>query len=95
MDVEKFCLIQLREMVKKGYDLEIINKVINKINIPLIVLGGAGNSDHFVEAFNKTKIALAAANLFNHIEHGDFKIKKDLNKYFNDVRKPNFFEIYN
>ena len=85
-----------RDGLKKGYDLEIINKVINKINIPLIVLGGAGNSDHFVEAFSKTKItSLAAANLFNHIEHGDFKIKKDLNEYFNDVRKPNFFETQN
>ena len=85
-----------RDGKKKGYDLEIIDKVINKINIPLIILGGAGNSDHFVEAFSKTKISsLAAANLFNHIEHGDFKIKKDLNKYFNDIRKPNFFEIQN
>ena len=30
-----------RDGKKKGYDLEIIDKVINKINIPLIILGGA------------------------------------------------------
>ena len=60
-----------RDGKKKGYDLEIIDKVINKINIPLIILGGAGNSDHFVEAFSKTKISslISFLNLINTTHH--------------------------
>lgn len=54
-----------------GYDLEIIDEVSKNINIPLIIAGGAGNENHFIEGLKKEKIdAVATANLFNFIGNG-------------------------
>lgn len=51
-----------------GYDLNAIEAIADKINIPLIVAGGAGNQHHLLEGI-KTKgvSAVATANLFNFI----------------------------
>lgn len=37
----------------EGFDLEIIEKVSNEVNIPVIALGGAGNISHIAEAVNE------------------------------------------
>ena len=41
-----------------GYDLELIKSVTDNVNVPVIALGGAGNTDHIAEA---VKIAGASA----------------------------------
>ena len=54
-----------------GYDFDTIYKVINSINVPLIIAGGAGNENHFLEGINHKSIsAVATANLFNFIGNG-------------------------
>ena len=79
---------------KKGFDNELINTVSSKFNIPIIACGGAGDPIHFYETFTQTSIeALAAANLFNHIEHGDYIVKKKLNLKNLNVRQPRFFNV--
>ncbi len=79
---------------KKGFDNKLIKIISNKFKIPIIACGGAGDPNHFYETFTETNIeALAAANLFNHIEHGDYIVKKKLNLKNLNVRQPRFFSI--
>jgi cyclase len=38
-----------------GFDLELVNSVLDIVNIPVIIHGGAGSVDHLVELFSKTE----------------------------------------
>ena len=81
-----------RDGKKNGFDLHTIKKVLKNVKIPLIFCGGAGKAEDFYDAFKKTSAdALAASNLFHHIEHGDYIIKKYLFERSISVRKPSFF----
>ena len=81
-----------RDGKKNGFDIETIKEVLKEINIPIILCGGASKPEDFYKAFNETSVdALAASNLFHHIEHGDYIIKKYLFEKSINVRKPNFF----
>jgi cyclase len=54
-----------------GYDLETIQNLSTKINIPLIIAGGAGNEIHLIEGLGINHVnAVATANLFNFIGDG-------------------------
>jgi len=54
-----------------GYDFNTIDKVIDSINVPLIIAGGAGNESHLLEGLKLEKVnAVATANLFNFIGEG-------------------------
>jgi imidazole glycerol-phosphate synthase subunit HisF len=53
--------------LRKGYDLSLIEQVTNAIRIPLIANGGAGNFDHFKQAFVAGASAVAAGSLFVYI----------------------------
>ena len=63
-----------RDGTKKGYDLEILEKVCNKVNIPVIASGGAGNLEHLYQALTKGKAsAVLAASIFH---YGVYSIKE-------------------
>lgn len=51
-----------------GYDLEIIQKVSDAVNIPVVACGGAGKLNHLHEAVNAGAHAVAAGSLF--VYHG-------------------------
>tara|TARA_B100001250_G_C19769834_1_gene776576 strand:- start:351 stop:1124 length:774 start_codon:yes stop_codon:yes gene_type:complete len=54
-----------------GFDLNIMNSAIHSINIPLILMGGAGNELHLHEGIELENIsAVASGNLFNFIGNG-------------------------
>ena len=54
-----------------GYDFETINKVKDKIKLPLIIAGGAGNESHLINGLGIPEVsAVATANLFNFIGDG-------------------------
>jgi cyclase len=54
-----------------GYDFDTINNIVDFINLPLIIAGGAGNESHLLEGLRVEKInAVATANLFNFIGDG-------------------------
>jgi cyclase len=54
-----------KEGTMKGYDLEIISKVTQLVNVPLVASGGAGDIIHFLDAINKSNAsAVAAGSLF-------------------------------
>ena len=51
---------------KAGYDLELTKAVSESVNIPVIASGGAGNMQHFLDAFKDGKAdAVLAASLFH------------------------------
>lgn len=48
-----------------GYDIDLIKDVAEKVNIPVIALGGAGNYNDFAKAINSGKAsAVAAGSMF-------------------------------
>lgn len=54
-----------------GYDLNVIQDVVDKIDVPLIIAGGAGNDRHLLEGLQLEGVsAVATANLFNFIGDG-------------------------
>jgi imidazole glycerol-phosphate synthase subunit HisF len=54
-----------------GFDLDTIHNLGDKISIPLICAGGAGNEAHLKEGLMESSInAVATANLFNFIGDG-------------------------
>lgn len=68
-----------RDGKASGYDAAIIKKVMSKVDIPVIVCGGAGTFDDFVDVIKKTKVSAAAAgNIFNFTENAYIKAKKVL-----------------
>jgi cyclase len=66
---------------KAGYDLELTRTISESVSIPVIASGGAGNMEHFYDAFCEGKAdAVLAASLFH---FGEIAIK-DLKNYLSD-----------
>ncbi len=54
---------------KNGFDLELLNAVMEVVNIPVIASGGCGRLEHFSEVFEKSGAdAALAASLFHYRE---------------------------
>ena len=70
-----------------GYEYEILEKICNKVNIPVIISGGAGNYEHFLEAFKKGASAAAAASIYHFTEQTPSEAKKYLSKNSIPVRR--------
>ena len=68
-----------------GYDFQTINSLLNYLNVPLIIAGGAGNESHLLEGIILDKVnAVATANLFNFMGNGlpiarEYLISKNIN----------------
>lgn len=76
-----------RDGKKSGFDIPLINHTNAQLSIPLIVSGGAGSPDHFVEVLSKTSAsAVAAANIFHYFEHSLTIVKSQLMKYGHLIR---------
>lgn len=55
---------------KDGYDLELTRTISEKVNVPVIASGGAGEPEHFFEAFTKGKAdAALAASVFHYDQY--------------------------
>lgn len=58
-----------RDGTKDGYDNEVTSLVSSRVSIPVIASGGAGNKEHFFQAFETGKASAAlAASLFHYRE---------------------------
>jgi imidazole glycerol-phosphate synthase subunit HisF len=54
-----------RDGMMNGYDTSLIKSVTEAVTIPVIALGGAGNTAHLKEAYDETSVnGLAAGSLF-------------------------------
>ncbi|MGN0686773.1 MAG: imidazole glycerol phosphate synthase subunit HisF [Oscillospiraceae bacterium] len=55
--------------VRGGFDIEMLNFVCERVNIPVIASGGCGSINHFSEVFEQTNSSAAlAASLFHYGE---------------------------
>ncbi|MDG1039768.1 MAG: imidazole glycerol phosphate synthase subunit HisF [Polaribacter sp.] len=64
---------------KSGFATEALAKLSTLLNIPIIASGGAGNIQHFVDAFKKGKAdAALAASVFHFGEIPILKLKQEL-----------------
>ncbi len=64
--------------MKKGYDLELLKKITESVNVPVIASGGAGKEEHFLEAVKYADVdGILAASVFH---FGEIKIG-ELKKY--------------
>ena len=76
-----------RDGTSKGYDLELIKFISKYINVPFIILGGAGEFKNFVEAYKlNNNLSLAAANIFHFTEQSILNAKKFMHKNKINVR---------
>ncbi|WP_434631964.1 imidazole glycerol phosphate synthase subunit HisF [Thermoanaerobacterium thermosaccharolyticum] len=70
---------------KNGYDIQLTRMVAEKVNIPVIASGGAGNKEHFKEVLTEAKAdAALAASLFH---YGELKIS-ELKSYLKENQIP-------
>jgi len=58
-----------RDGTKSGYDLDLIKKISQKINIPLIASGGVGNLQHLADGIKSGATAVLAASIFHFREY--------------------------
>ncbi len=78
-----------RDGMKTGFDIELIKNVSEKISVPVIAMGGAGDWQHFGEVLENTKAdAVAAANIFQHVDQSVYLAKKYLYENNFNVRPP-------
>jgi imidazole glycerol-phosphate synthase subunit HisF len=65
-----------RDGSRLGYDLDLISSVTSVVNIPVIACGGAGSYKDFSPGILKAGAdAVAAANIFHHVEHSTILAK--------------------
>jgi cyclase len=79
------CEILLSSMdadgVKRGYDIECVEKVCDAVKIPVIASGGCGKISDIVEIFEKTNVSAAlAASVFHYREFTVGDVKEELKK---------------
>ncbi len=62
-----------------GYDLELVARVVNAVNVPVIASGGAGTYEHMRQAIQEAGAsAVAAASIFHFTEQTPAEAKKAL-----------------
>ena len=67
--------------VKGGFDLDLLDLVASKVNVPIIASGGAGNMEHFAELFRHDGMDAGLAASIFHFKEVDIR---DLKKYLID-----------
>ena len=71
------------EGTQKGFDIELINKFIKKVKIPVIASGGMGKLEHISELVKDTDVdAIAIAHC---LHYGKFSIKDIKNLYRKNI----------
>lgn len=72
---------------KDGFALDITHAVSEAVNVPVVASGGAGNMEHFIDAFAEGKAdAALAASIFHYKEIGIPELKEYLKAKGVEVR---------
>lgn len=64
-----------RDGTMSGYDLDMINKLSEKLDIPLIASGGAGSLAHCAEALDAGASAITISSMFLFSDHSPIKVR--------------------
>ena len=76
-----------RDGSRLGYDLELIKSITSLVSVPVIACGGVGNFSHFSSGvLSGGAAAVAAANIFHHVEHSTILAKAHLHRDKVNVR---------
>ena len=67
--------------VKGGFDIEMLEAIASRVNVPIIASGGAGNREHFLELFQHPQIDAGLAASIFHFKEVDIK---ELKQYLRD-----------
>lgn len=86
-----------RDGARSGYDTRLLKMVSERVNVPVIALGGIGRFDQLADGIIKGGChAVAAANIFQHFEHSTIAAKAQLReagllvRLSSDVKYENF-----
>ncbi len=70
-----------KDGTKSGFDLELLSAVSKKVNVPVIASGGAGTTQHMVDAIKLGKAdAVLAASIFHFRELEINQVKAEMKK---------------
>ena len=62
---------------KNGYDILLIEQVVNNVGIPVIASGGCGKPEHMIDVFKNTNVSAAlAASIFHYETHSVNRVKQ-------------------
>ena len=95
IDVKKFGAGEIlitsidRDGTMSGYDVELIERISEAVDIPVIASGGAGNFEHMYLALQSGATAIAAASLFHFTEQTPMEAKAYLKEKGIAVRDVN------
>ncbi|UPM52951.1 imidazole glycerol phosphate synthase subunit HisF [Gottfriedia acidiceleris] len=71
--------------MKRGFDIRLLQKITNAVNVPVIASGGAGKVEHFYDAIEYANVdGVLAASVFH---FGEIKIS-ELKDYLNEKNIP-------
>jgi cyclase len=75
--------------MKSGYDISFLGQVADRLKIPVIACGGAGNWEHMAEVLTQTNVdAVSAANIFHFQDQSVYLARKYLAARGLPVRPP-------
>lgn len=63
---------------RDGYDLELMRRVSERVSVPVIASGGAGNLDHLADAMQAGASAVLAASIFHEGTYSVAEVKRRL-----------------
>ena len=71
-----------KELSQLGYDLELLQKVSERVRIPLIASGGAGSPAHLLEGLGEGRAdAVLAASIFHYDQYSIGEVKEYLSEH--------------
>ena len=72
---------------RQGYDIQNLKKLVNKVEVPVVVFGGAMDWEHFAEGLNEGASGVSGANIFHYKELASLKLRKYLLENDYNVRE--------
>ncbi|MBZ0104032.1 MAG: imidazole glycerol phosphate synthase cyclase subunit [Sulfuricella denitrificans] len=76
--------------MKQGFDLELVSRVAEAVDIPLVACGGAGHPGHLLEVCKLGVSGVAAGNFYHYTEHSVIVAKSYLHAAGINVRLDSF-----
>lgn len=76
-----------RDGVRDGYDLEQLRALVDAVDVPVIISGGAGKARHFVDAFRVGASGALAASIFHDRQLSIADLKRELTQQGFEVRR--------
>lgn len=75
-----------RDGTRTGYDLDMLARLKERLEVPVIVSGGAGSLQHCMDAFTAGASAIAVSSMFLFSDHSPIKLRSYLSSNGVDVR---------